>query len=462
MKPDTTPLRRLTTFFLQPHKLPADDRRREPVLNVLLTGLMLISFIAVGLSTTSLVVSTHPNPSPFSYTLVFLLVIVGLWHVSRSGFYRLSAIILIGFVWYSAAQLMFSWSVALPQAQLTFALTIVMSGVLLGSTAAIGISSATVLSILIVGYYQANGYLETSTAWLNRSLFMGDVISYCIVLSIIGLVSWLSNRETHASLKRAEASELALTHERDNLERKVQQRTRQLEAAQRQRLLELGKLADFGKLSSGIFHDLSQPLTVASLNLEALNQKQRSAIVKDLTTSINQLQRYVEAAQKQLRQESIVGRFSVKSELEQVIDILRYRARHAQIELALNCPDCRLTGDPIKFSQLAANLVSNAIDAYPLHSNPSHKRLVNITVNRRQSAITLVVQDWGQGIAPSAIKHIFDPFYSTKQASCRNIGIGLTTARMVAHEAFRGSLTVKSSPGQGTVFTAQLHDVVAK
>lgn len=453
----------LYTKTIHPRSIDTDLRRRESVLNILLAGLTTIGLIAILASLWQIIVSPSATLSSMSFTFVFWSFIVGLWYASRRGHFRFSAYVLISLVWLAALQLLLTWGVALPQVLLMFSLSIVMAGVLINSYGAISVTVLTVAVLLIGGYLQYTHIIVVNTDWTAREFVFSDAIGYGIVLMIIGLVSWLSNRETHSLLKRAQVSERALIRERNSLERKVVQRTKQLEQAQRQRLMELQRFADFGRFSGGIFHDLAQPLTVATLSLEQLGQHERSALVRDAMRSLNQLERYIVAAQKQLRDESQITRFPIKAELDQVRDILSYKARQAGITLDLTCPNYRLTGDPIKFSQLAANLIANAIDAYPPASKQPDKRVITIRVIRQGTTIRLSVHDWGSGISPHQTKQIFDPFFSTKKAGIhnRNIGIGLTTARSVAEEAFGGSLTVSSSTRLGTRFVAVLHNAPA-
>jgi signal transduction histidine kinase len=62
------------------------------------------------------------------------------------------------------------------------------------------------------------------------------------------------------------------------------------------------------------------------------------------------------------------------------------------------------------------------------------------------------VKDSGLGIAPNDLSHIFDPYFSTKDTG---IGLGLAVTRQIVTD-HGGTITVESTPGQGTVFTVLL------
>jgi two-component system, NtrC family, sensor kinase len=100
--------------------------------------------------------------------------------------------------------------------------------------------------------------------------------------------------------------------------------------------------------------------------------------------------------------------------------------------------------------QVMMNLLSNAVDAV----QPG-EGLVRIECRydseNRQSVIEVV--DNGVGITPALMKHIFELFHSTK--GNRGTGIGLAVARKIVEE-HEGSISVRSTPGQGTTFTIRL------
>jgi two-component system, OmpR family, sensor histidine kinase SenX3 len=76
----------------------------------------------------------------------------------------------------------------------------------------------------------------------------------------------------------------------------------------------------------------------------------------------------------------------------------------------------------------------------------------------QERRVEVIVQDRGQGIEPSEVNHIFEPFYRGRAAAAKQIrgtGLGLALARNVA-QAMRGELTVKSTVEVGSTFTLHL------
>jgi two-component system NtrC family sensor kinase len=106
--------------------------------------------------------------------------------------------------------------------------------------------------------------------------------------------------------------------------------------------------------------------------------------------------------------------------------------------------------DPDGMHQVLMNLISNALDAV----EPG-KGLVRIVCRYDADVQTSVIEviDNGTGIPPTMAGHLFELFHSTK--GNRGTGLGLAVARKIVQE-HEGSINVKSSPAEGTVFTIRL------
>ncbi|HTB48770.1 MAG TPA: HAMP domain-containing sensor histidine kinase [Verrucomicrobiae bacterium] len=454
-----TSLRPWYQKLITPRSRTPDEQRRELILNILLCGLMIISLLA-DMST----ISNHLQGNAVGRSdslpplLAFSCIIAILWWLSRKGLYKLGTYVLLSLVLIYATQLLLTWSFELPEAELTFGMLIVIAGVLLTARAALVVTFIIVGYVGLLSYAQVYSSLHPNTGWLNQRLELADSAGYLATLLIIGLVSWLANREIDRSLGRARASEAALEVERDSLEIKVVERTRALEQAQLQRVMELQRLAEFGRMSAGLLHDVANPLTIASLNLEQLGNQSQSLLVRRALQSLHHIERFLDSARKQLKSQGSVTNFVAQSEIKQVLAILNHRAREANVKLEL-LPALRrqLYGDPVKFNQIIANLVLNAIEAYDEETAPVKRRVV-IELKAQAKGLKLIVRDWGRGLSAEQHEQIFAPFYSTKPEGQKNMGIGLATVRQIVETDFKGRITTSCSPRQGTRFTVCLYD----
>jgi signal transduction histidine kinase len=443
--------------WLQPKSRGQDSRRRELILNILLGSLTIISLIALAASLVGhILIDSQNGMTGLIFIAGFCALIGGLYYVSRRGHYQIGGYALVALIWFTATLMAIQWSIELTEAELVYTLAIVIAAVVLSSRAGLGIAFLTILIIIGVSCGQTYNLTHPNLTWASDLNQPDDVVGFVVIFAIIGLVSWLSNRETDQSLKRARASEAALTAERDNLDTAVKERTRQLEQTQTERIMELQRFAEFGRLTSGLLHDLANPLTTASLSLELIDTDKRSHLVRQAQKNVQHLERYVKAARRQIQSESQIRTFNTKTELSQAVSILERRAKLAKVTIELPSNQLRLHGDPVKFNQLATNLIANAIDAYVEQAKDVPSTVVKVEVDRAEDGIVLSVTDWGSGVKPTALKHIFQPFYSTK--SNRGTGLGLAMVKDIVENDFHGKITVTSSAETGTRFVAELHN----
>jgi len=222
------------------------------------------------------------------------------------------------------------------------------------------------------------------------------------------------------------------------------------------RMREMQRFAELGRLSASLLHEISNPLTAAILHLEQ-HHDQQSLNIRQAKRNIQLLHRYVEAARQQLRQESQSVNFYIRPQLSQIRRLLTPMARRAGVRLRFSLEaNYRLYGDPIKFQQILTNLIANAIDAYSEMPVLNGRQEVKITISGRQHWIFIRVADRGQGIPVDQLGRLFDPFYTTKGLSGKGLGIGLTAVKQYVEKDFHGVIQVTSSPRYGTQFTLRL------
>ncbi len=215
---------------------------------------------------------------------------------------------------------------------------------------------------------------------------------------------------------------------------------------------ELEHYAEFGRISAVLLHEIANPLTAATLNLG--NIRNNTHALRDVSSNLKQLERYIDAARKQLKTQGGVELFNVNKELKLVSLVMIPLAKKQNIAISINVENnMKIYGDSVKFCQIIANLITNSIDAYDKSSN-FDKRIV-VTLRKLNSWIIVEVSDNGVGIQPSIISRIFDPFYTTKSCQ-RGSGIGLSMVRRAVESDFHGSVAVVSKPGVGTKFFIKL------
>ncbi len=224
----------------------------------------------------------------------------------------------------------------------------------------------------------------------------------------------------------------------------------------REGLRQLEHFAEFGRLSASLLHEISNPLTAALLYLEQYENRQ-SRHIRQVRRNILLLQRYVEAARQQIRHEGEISSFYIRAQIDQVRRVLAPLARRKGVSLQIEpATNYKIFGDPVKFQQILANLIINAIDSYDTSSAQYPHKLVTVTVDSQRQWLLLKIVDKGAGIPAQQLAQIFEPFYTTKARRGQGLGIGLAVVRQHVEHDFGGSVVVSSSASRGTIFTVRL------
>ena len=235
--------------------------------------------------------------------------------------------------------------------------------------------------------------------------------------------------------------------------------TKELKKAQLEKITQLYRFAEIGKLSSSLFHDLVTPLSLISMNLEELKNKREQTRINDMQALVKRaiqgtkfLESFVLVVRQQLQNQELKKVFSLNKEIKQVIQMVQHKINSEHIKIIFESSgEIRTYGNYIKFSQLITNLVLNAIDAYD-HLTDTTKREIQIKLYEQNNVIYCSVTDFGKGINKEDITKIFQPFFTTKSVE-KGTGIGLSISRDIVEKSFQGKISVKSSQKSGTVFT---------
>jgi signal transduction histidine kinase len=441
--------------------VPEDAKRREFILNVLLTTSVALSFysgVSAFLDKNFFDRGVYNGVPPlllFGISSVFAILFL----LSRKGYVRFSSWVLVVLFGLSATYASFTWGADLPWSLLTYAFLIVITGVLLGVRSSMAVTFIIVTIIFLISYLQTHGQLTPLRYWRGELYTMSDATVTAALCIAIAVVSWLFSREIERSLKRARASEAALKEERDLLEIKVRERTRELERLQIEKMAQVNRFAKFGRLASGFFHDLMSPLSALSINLERLKTTPGQAmddVRGHLDAAMKTTQRmedFIVAIKKQIQNPGAVAPFCLNTEIEDAIRVISYRAQKANVRIRFSSPENVYTvGSPIKFTQIVTNLLGNALDASDEPSVPPERRVIDVALSSADGVATLTVRDQGIGIPLENRSKIFESFFSTKDSD-RGMGIGLTIVQNIVESDYGGKISVDSAPGAGSTFT---------
>jgi signal transduction histidine kinase len=220
------------------------------------------------------------------------------------------------------------------------------------------------------------------------------------------------------------------------------------------RAREAERLAELGTLTSGLAHEIKNPLSTVQLNLQLLSEDldprdvhqhrviHRLAVVQRETSRLREILddflRY--AGKMELERKPA----DLNDLLEELVDFFAPQAQLQRVQLRLRRDEGPLMASiDVKFiKQAVLNLMLNATQAMP-----NGGELI-LSAKKIDGRARIDVIDTGGGIPPEAVKNIFMAYYSTKRGGT---GLGLAITQRIARE-HGGSLNVETEAGKGSDF----------
>ncbi|WP_414650692.1 sensor histidine kinase [Ensifer sp.] len=299
------------------------------------------------------------------------------------------------------------------------------------------------------------------------------LLALAAVVPLLALAAFLLRRRQTLAL--ASARDRAA---RDELERRVAERTQDLSLARdhleteiadhrrtgeklqavQQELVQANRLAILGQVAAGVAHEINQP--VATIRAYAdnartfLDRGQTETAVENLE-SIAALTDRVGTITDELRRFARKGRFvagptPLREVIEGALMLLRSRFAGRMDAIAIDLPENGLSayGSRIRLEQVLINLLQNALEA--LGERADAKIQVRCH-DGPPGAVLLVVADNGPGIPAHIQEDLFTPFNTSKD---EGLGLGLAISKEIVAD-YGGEITVETSD-KGTVFTVRL------
>jgi PAS domain S-box-containing protein len=271
-------------------------------------------------------------------------------------------------------------------------------------------------------------------------------------------VKMLPNKLLHAIVrdtterKRSEA-ELQAAH--DELEIRVEERTRELKAANEAHQ-KSERLAAIGTLAAGIAHEINNPLgSILMAADSALYSLENSEEVEEALRSIKadskRAGRIVKNVLQFSRQEESHKKpHAIGDTARRACDLTRgyAEAKEVAVELAIASDLPKVVINPTEIEQVLVNIINNAIEA----SDPG--QTITLRIAEDDGSVRAVLEDRGRGIKPGEIDRVFDPFYTTRH-DIGGTGLGLSLTHSIVDQ-HGGSINIDSEPGEGTRVTVSL------
>src|SRR6266478_1395195 len=271
-------------------------------------------------------------------------------------------------------------------------------------------------------------------------------------------------QDSHNDRLRLEASRKAMIHIMGDLREttaEMQQREQELRDKQEQ-LVQAGKLATLGELTTGVAHELNNPLNNTGLfvgnaiDLIELGFTDKGKIVCELRQAMQQVRKANEII-SHLRTFGRVASVShepvsLRQVIEGALSLMQeqLRLREIGVTVDLGAEEPVVVGNAIQLEQVFINLLTNARDAVA----ESPRKAIRISGSLGPEGVEVAFTDTGEGISPGVERRIFDPFFTTKEVG-KGTGLGLSITYGIIKE-HGGTISVVSPPGQGATFLIHL------
>jgi signal transduction histidine kinase/DNA-binding response OmpR family regulator len=258
-------------------------------------------------------------------------------------------------------------------------------------------------------------------------------------------------------------NQLALAIEGAHRAEKLQKAYESLKAAQEQ-LVFSERIKAVGQMAAGVAHDFNNSLSVILARAEFILKNfvdgtlDREKTRSDLETIIKTALQGAETIKRvqdytRIRKDAPRGPVDINAAIKDAVEITRPKwkqeagARGRHIEMKVDLGDVpEVTGNVYELTQVVENLIFNAVDAMP---NGGH---ISFATRTENDSVSVEVSDTGTGMDETTRNRLFEPFFTTKE-----IGQGLGTSIVYGIIArHRGTIDVRSAPGQGTRFMIRL------
>lgn len=291
-------------------------------------------------------------------------------------------------------------------------------------------------------------------AWLKRE-------SQAIFPALISIspINWghsSGSLVTLIDISKRKKAEQDLILVNNNLESRVEARSNELKAAQKE-LLRAEKLATIGQMSTAVAHELNQPLTgLRTLVYTAellLNRNQ----IKETKSTLNQVESMIGRMHKLTSELKVIAyqrpEQLTQTKLDDCIDkaLVSLGTKASGLSLNIELAENNVLAEATRLERIFANLISNSLDACDEHKIAPEIRFTSERINNN---VQIRIQDNGPGVEPEAIAHLFEPFYTSKSIG-KGLGLGLAISANLAKD-MQGILTVEQGIPSGLIFTLTL------
>ena len=290
------------------------------------------------------------------------------------------------------------------------------------------------------------------------------VTGLSLVLAFV--IAWLISRRFDKPIKQLNEQAKMLSEDKyeDRFQKGFCRELDELNDSLTESAEKLAEAREYQKeLLANVSHDLRTPLTMIkgyaemvrdiSWEDEVQRNEDTGVIIKEadrMTALVNEILEYSQL--KQTNAEISLTDVDFSALTERVTDRFEpiFRAEGGLIERDIT-PECIVQGNESLLERAVFNLIDNAVR----HSGDNDKR-VSISLRNKGGHPCLTVRDYGKGIDPAELPHIWEKYYTSRQRNGKGVsGLGLAIVKQTA-QLHHAEVSAESIPGEGSTFTFEL------
>ncbi len=329
---------------------------------------------------------------------------------------------------------------------------------------------------VLIGY---SGIIMISATSLLSQAYNYIGIVVMVIIYFVALINYQSDK--------VHALNLTLEGKVEQLKKEITERKHAEEVArqQQEKLIQADKMASVGILVSGVAHEINNPNNFMLLNsnniaevwqeLQPFLEKyiedndefmlsgmpytevrdEVALMIQGISDGSERIRKIVQTLKDFARKDA--------GNLDQIVDInkvigdsetiLSNLIKKSTDRFTRKCQDNlpKIKGNFQQLEQVLINLISNSCQAL---DSRDKEVTVSTEFNADSNSVVVTVRDDGTGIAPENMKHVMDPFFTTKRDT-GGTGLGLSISYKIVND-HKGELTFESEPGKGTTATIVL------
>ena len=221
------------------------------------------------------------------------------------------------------------------------------------------------------------------------------------------------------------------------------------------------KLLSLGEMTSGIIHDIKNPISISLNSIELIKmqiddiiEENEDSLLNDDLMDIKEKMIFLEEGTSRVndviegitllsrKEQPSFNKFNLYNFLRKTTSFLKYDLDKSGVSLDLKVnKNLEIIGKESLLAQVITNIVKNAIDA--VSNQPFNKKWIEISEEEDKNFFIIKIKDSGEGIPDSLKDKILEPFFTTKEVG-KGTGLGLSLSKQIL-ELHNGSLSIDNS-----------------